>query len=191
MGEGKTRVILAVSLFIAVTILLYLSINPLKQTGPIKKTGLIGAMANARQVYSLIQAAPAIYPADAGIRTNRDYIKRLVESGAVKESDLPFFCKDGVSVTRLEELRDEDLAFAFANLSASDVRNGTNLIFLASRRLAHAINTHQTDAEANPSLKGGYIVMKVSGDASFYARLITDTQVIGTLPAGEPKFLEP
>lgn len=170
---------------------------------------LLRAMHNAKEVYTGIQRAALdqsetgaggfAYPADVGAKTNLEYVRYLVRSKVFKESDLKLLCKRERNVRSLAELKADDIAFSFANISEKDsTEAGSNRVLWIVRVSYEKAQTPIEDlwncittGKMQGKYQEGYVVMHIGGDCSFYTKMPPDLKTIGSLPPREPKFLDP
>lgn len=150
----------------------------------------IGAYAQSLD-YETTKIGKGGFPADVGVKSGVEYVRYLCRENVFKESDLPILCKAGHARRTLAELKADDLAFRFANVSAKD---GPDTIFIVSRNVIEGIpktrKWWQFFRNDDPFSKG-YVVFTLGGDGRFFMKLPVDWSKLGTLPPREPKFLEP
>lgn len=164
----------------------------------INKAQLRDRVSCARQIHIALQSVmldeintagiPVMYPADAGIKTNLEYITYLVKNNVFKESDLPLFCRPGMEVTSLKDLRAENIVFRFANLSSKD-KTDSEMIFLVSNGPLPQVKGPWYFFKQYP-FKNGYVVFEIGGDGAFYTQPGFDIKKAGHLPPRDPPFLE-
>ncbi|PAW77025.1 MAG: hypothetical protein B9S32_13050 [Verrucomicrobia bacterium Tous-C9LFEB] len=173
--------------------------------GSYAKAHLLRALSNTKQIYTAFQsadvdysvtgqgAAGIWYPADLGVKTNLEYVTRLVQHGVFKESDLSLFCKPGIQVNALKDLKREHLAFCFANISEKDARS-SNAVWMVTRNVVEGMPAPKKwwDFSKDDPFSKGYIIFRIGGDGAFYTQNNPpDLKTLGGLPPREPKFLEP
>lgn len=152
-------------------------------------------ISQAQQIYKAVQtlslddantgSGKGGLPADAGVKSTREYIAYLVQRNAIKESDLTLFCKPGRSVHSLKELQDDDSAYCFANVAAGDPA-GT--VFIVSRNVVEDPSSKKewNFSKDKPPQKP-FVVLHLGGDGATYSKMPSDLK----LPPREPHFLAP
>ncbi|PAW79416.1 MAG: hypothetical protein B9S32_02430 [Verrucomicrobia bacterium Tous-C9LFEB] len=127
------------------------------------------------------------YPADVGAKTNLEYIAYLVQRGGIKESQLDLFCKEGVHPKSLKELRAENLAIKFANVSVNDPRE---TIFAVTRNYAEQPTAPpQENVSPVVDYKNGIAMITLGGGSGISRSQAIREGPTGVLPPREPKFL--
>lgn len=127
------------------------------------------------------------YPADTGMKTNLEYIAYLVQRGAIKESQLDLFCKEGLHPKSLKDLRTEHLAIKFANVSASDPQ--TTLFTVTRNYRETPDSAPQVDGPSSFDYSQGVAVITIGGERGISRAQVRNENAMGTLPPREPKFL--
>lgn len=130
------------------------------------------------------------YPADIGVKSGLEYIRYLVQRNVLKEADLKLFCLAGKRVSSIAELKAENIAYRFANVSSKD---SPETIFIVTRNVVEGMPAPKKwwDFSKDDPFAKAYVVMRLGGDGSFYTKLPPDLKTLGDLPPREPKFLEP
>lgn len=165
------------------------------------KAWLMQYLSNAKQVYTAARAVTLDfattgegkggYPADIGVKSGLEYVRYLVQTKVFKEGDLKVFCLAGKGVYSIAELKADNIAFRFANVSSQDP---PDTIFIVSRNLIEGMPAPKKwwDFSAENPFAKGYVIIRLNGDGAFYtAKSPPDLKTLGGLPPREPKFLEP
>lgn len=184
-------------------ILFMCALMPVDTRGRITDVPLLRLLSMAKQVYvatvtaSLDYASTGIdrrvFPADMGITSNLEYVRYLVRSRIISESDLHLFCKRDRNARSLDSLQSEDIVFRFANVSVNDP---PETIFCVSYNVLEVKPPHKwweflKRGNFPYPFNKAYIVMRLNGDGGFNFKMPPDPKNIAPLPPREPKFLDP
>lgn len=180
-------------------ILFYLFLESLPGSRPIGKSLLLDALIQIKQVSNGVMARAydsdlpiadrIVYPADSGAKSNLEYVRFLITKGVFKESDLPLFCKPDRTIKKIADLRAEDLAVRFANVSINDP--GETIFGVIRVRGQKSWWEFWQDAKEVETRKVGYALIRLDGSGIFYQKPLEDLNTLTPLPPREPKFLNP
>lgn len=161
--------------------------------GAITKAQLLQATSNARQIHMSVQSA-ALDKANTQIgvgwpstnySTAVDYIKDLVNNGAVKQGDLRIFACVGITpATETASMTTANIGY---HIYKADEADDANVVFLTTKNITYTTNAY-TGLTGQPFKDKGFVVFRKGGDGTSYSntnifKVTTFASVIGATPS--------